>query len=163
MGYRVYVDHSVPIIDMQQASIDRPSPFFDAAGLVHRINSLANRVRKSSGRVVTIQTTGPPGTPYDPDQSGWKLVPGIDVGSSDIMLRKTASDAFQRTELELAAGEPHRTKLIITGCDTEFCVDSTVRSALALGYAVTVPEDGHSLTDRPHMSAEQIITHHNAI
>lgn len=53
--------------------------------------------------------------------------------------------------------------VIVTGCDTEFCIDSTVRSALSLGYRVTVPSDGHSLPDRSHLSAPQIIQHHNAI
>lgn len=157
------MDHSLLIVDMQQASFDRPSPLFDAAGLVRRINSLASRVRESSGRVIIIQYTGPPGTPYHPDQAGWKLVSGLEVESNDLMLRKPGSDAFQGTELEAALGEPGRKKIIVTGCDTEFCIDSTVRSALARGYDVTVPEDGHSVTDRPHLSAQQIITHHNAI
>jgi len=148
---------------MQQASFDRPVPLFDADGLVQRINSLARRVRETSGRVIFVQFSGPPGTPYDPDQPGWKLVPGLEVESADLMLRKPASDAFQSTQLEAVLGPPAEGEIIVTGCDTEFCIDSTVRSALAHGYSVTVPEDGHSLTDRPHLTAEQIIAHHNAI
>lgn len=74
-----------------------------------------------------------------------------------------SSDAFQSTDLEAVLGAPSGCDVIVTGCDTEFCIDSTVRSALARGYRVTVPEDGHSLIDRAHLSAEQIIEHHNAI
>lgn len=148
---------------MQRASLDRPSPLFDATLLVRRINDLARRVRKASGRVAFIQFTGPPGTPYDPDQESWQLVPELEVESADLLLRKPASDAFQATKLDEILGPPEECSLIVTGCDTEFCIDSTVRSALALGYRVTVAEDGHSLTDRPHLTAEQIITHHNAI
>lgn len=157
------MDHSLLVIDMQQASLGRPEPFFDAAGLVRRINSLARRVRTASGRVIFIQYSGPPGTPYDPAQAGWQLAPDLEVESGDLMLRKPASDAFQGTELEAVLGAPTASHVVITGCDTEFCVDSTVRSALALGYDVTVPEDGHSLAERPHLTAEQIIRHHNAI
>lgn len=54
------------VIDLQKAAFDRPTPLFDAAGLVQRINSLAERVREASGRVIFIQYTGPPGTPYHP-------------------------------------------------------------------------------------------------
>jgi len=157
------VSPTLLIIDLQQASCERPLPLFDVAGLVERLNALASRVRKASGRVIFVQYTGPAGTPYDPDQAGWQLVSGLDVEPADIELLKPASDAFQGSDLETVLGPPDQTELIVTGCDTEFCVDSTVRSALALGYAVTVPADGHSLTDRPHLTAEQIIEHHNAI
>ena len=148
---------------MQQASFDRPVPLFDAAGLVERINSLACRVREASGRVIVIQYSGPPGTPYHPDHTGWQLVAGLEVEPGDLMLQKPGSDAFGSTRLEAILGAPGESTVIVTGCDTEFCIDSTVRSALARGYRVTVPEDGHSLTDRPHLTAQQIITHHNAI
>ena len=148
---------------MQQASLDRPAPLFDAAGLVQRINQLAGRVRDASGRVIFVQYSGPPGTPYHPDHAGWQLVAGLEAEPADLRLRKPASDAFQSTQLDAVLGAPGEDSLIVTGCDTEFCIDSTVRSALALGYDVTVPEDGHSLTDRPHLTAPQIIAHHNSI
>lgn len=151
------------IIDMQQATFGRPTPIFDATGLVERINSLANRVRADSGRVILIQFSGPPGTPYDRSQDGWKLVPELNVESSDLRFSKTASDAFQSTNLETILGIPSESRLIVTGCDTEFCVDSTIRSALARDYDVTVPDDGHSLSDRPHLNAEKVIEHHNNI
>jgi len=54
-------------------------------------------------------------------------------------------------------------RLIVTGCATDYCVDTTVRSALARGYPTTVPSDGHTTSDRPHLAAAKIIEHHNAI
>lgn len=155
--------YSLLIVDMQQASLDRVPPLFDASGLIRRINLLACRVRESAGKVIIVQTTGPRGTPYDPDQAGWKMVSEIEIGPDDMVVQKTGSDAFQSAKLESSLGGPADCKLIVAGCDTEFCIDSTVRSALARGYEVTVPEDGHSLPDRPHLTARQIIGHHNAI
>ena len=52
-------------------------------------------------------------------------------------------------------------ELVIVGCATDFCVDTTVRSAAARGYQVIVPSDGHTTRDRPHLSAQQVIAHHN--
>ncbi|WP_202800490.1 isochorismatase family protein [Novosphingobium sp. Rr 2-17] len=63
-------------------------------------------------------------------------------------------------------GRPCRVRdgeLIVTGCATDFCVDTTVRSALALGYKTIIPEDGHTTSDRPYLSAQKVIEHHNAI
>lgn len=44
--------------------------------------------------------------------------------------------------------------VVICGLQTEFCVDTTVRQALPLGY------DAHSTTDGA-LRAEQVIAHHN--
>jgi len=35
-------------------------------------------------------------------------------------------------------------RLAVCGLQGEFCVDSTVRRVLALGYPVTLPSDAHS-------------------
>ena len=46
-------------------------------------------------------------------------------------------------------------RLIITGWATDYCVDTTMRSALARGYPTIVPSDGHTTSDRPHLAATQ--------
>lgn len=155
--------YALLVIDLQRASFDRPEPFYDGPGLVARINALAERVRTAAGRVFVVRFSGPPGTPYASDAEGWKLVPELHVEPDDVHVSKPASDAFHETDLVKMLGAVEETTVIVTGCDTEFCVDSTVRSALAHGYPVIVPSDGHSLVDREHLSAEQIIRHHNAI
>jgi len=52
--------------------------------------------------------------------------------------------------------------LVVCGLQSEFCVDSTVRAALAQGYAVTLVKDGHSTLANGVLSAAQISAHHNA-
>lgn len=53
-------------------------------------------------------------------------------------------------------------RLVVCGFQSEFCVDTTTRRALALGYPVTLVADGHSTTDNGVLSAAQISAHHNA-
>jgi nicotinamidase-related amidase len=52
-------------------------------------------------------------------------------------------------------------RVIACGLQSEFCVDSTVRRALALGYPVTLVADGHSTLDSGGLTAAQITAHHN--
>ncbi|WP_335340099.1 isochorismatase family protein [Collimonas pratensis] len=52
--------------------------------------------------------------------------------------------------------------LVICGYASEFCVDTTVRSAAAQGYPVTLVSDAHTTHDKPHASGQQIRTHENA-
>jgi nicotinamidase-related amidase len=151
------------IIDMQQGSFGPESPRHDADGLVARLNQLADRVRAASGTVIFVQHDGPEGDPHHPSQPGWHLLPGLRHLPADPVVRKTACDAFLKTDLAEQIARRGIDQLVITGCATDYCVDTTVRTALARSYCTIVPCDGHTTADRPHLTAQQIIAHHNAI
>lgn len=51
--------------------------------------------------------------------------------------------------------------MFITGCATDFCVESTIQSALTKDYNITVVEDGHTTGERPHLIPQQVIEHYN--
>lgn len=155
--------HSLLVIDMQEASFNGAAPMFDTANLVNRINALATRVREASGRVIFVQHDGPIGNAHHPDLPGWQLLSSLDVNPDDLTTSKTVCDAFLNTNLEELLGSAERNTVIITGCETEYCVDTTVRSALARGYMTTVASDGHTCCDGPHLTAREIIDHHNRI
>jgi nicotinamidase-related amidase len=151
------------IIDLQQGSFTPDIPRYDPGGLVTRLNSLADAVRARDGSVIFVQHDGPPGDPHHPDLPGWRLLPDLRVRTGDLTVRKTACDAFLGTTLDATLRSLSVDQLVVTGCATDYCVDTTVRSALARGYATIVPMDGHTTSDRPHLPARKIIEHHNAI
>jgi len=151
------------IIDMQQGSFTPRTSRHDADGLVERLNALAAKTRAREGLVIFIHHDGPEGDAHHPSAPGWRLLPDLVVDPRDTTVRKTSCDAFLHTELDRVVKDQRIGELIITGCATDFCVDTTVRSALARGYRTAVPSDGHTTADRPHLKATQIIAHHNAI
>ena len=151
------------VIDMQQGSFGPATPRHDAVGLVGRLNALARAVRTAGGAVIFVQHDGPVGDPHHPDEPGWRLLPTLEVRPDDTFVRKTACDAFLGTSLENVLRENGIDRLIVTGCATDYCVDTTVRSALARSLPTTVPSDGHTTADRAHLPAVKIIEHHNAI
>ena len=51
--------------------------------------------------------------------------------------------------------------MFITGCATDFCIESTIQSALTKDYNITIVEDGHTTGERPHLKAEKVIEHYN--
>jgi nicotinamidase-related amidase len=151
------------VIDMQQGLFSEDTPRHDAAGLVRRLNRLAARLRDRGAPIVFIRHCGPDGDNLHPSQPGHAFHSDLEVTSDDIIIAKRSCDAFLGTELQNILTDQGIRRLIITGCATDFCVDTTVRGALARGYETVVPVDGHTTADRPHLSATKIIEHHNAI
>jgi nicotinamidase-related amidase len=86
----------------------------------------------------------------------------LHVEPSDLRIRKTTPDSFLHTPLESVLKARAITDLIICGLHTEFCVDTTTRRALALGYPVTLVADAHTTEGNEHISPRQVIQHHNA-
>lgn len=95
------------------------------------------------------------GTPF------WQFAPGITPRTMDVIIPKQAADSFYQTNLHEELQKRNITDLTIIGVRTDYCVDTTCRAALSLGYQVTLIEDGHTTVDDV-LSAEQIIKHHNS-
>jgi nicotinamidase-related amidase len=77
------------------------------------------------------------------------------------VVHKRACDAFYETDLAKILQEHDARQLIVTGCATDFCVDTTVRAAASRDYEMIVVEDGHTTADRPHVDAVSVMRHHN--
>ncbi|MDA1866514.1 isochorismatase family protein, partial [Bacillus cereus group sp. BY128LC] len=71
--------------------------------------------------------------------------------------------AIHETSLQQELNKRDIEHIVITGVQSEICIDATCRRAYSLGYDVTLVEDGHSTYDTTLLSASQIIKHHNDI
>ena len=148
------------VIDVQQALCSGPYAVFEAPQVIARINQVASLARRAGAPVFVIQHEEP-NSPMAHGAEGWQLAEGLANEPSDIALRKTASDSFHQTPLQAWLQARGVMQLVVCGLQTDFCVDTTIRRALALGYPVTLVADGHSTLDNSVLSAAQIIAHHN--
>ncbi|MBS4172239.1 cysteine hydrolase family protein [Bacillus sp. FJAT-49736] len=89
----------------------------------------------------------------------WQLEESL-VPGHDIIIPKLATDAFYQTKLNEILADLGVTHLVIAGARTEYCVDTTCRVAISLGYDVILVEDGHTTVDGI-LPAKRIIDHHN--
>lgn len=80
----------------------------------------------------------------------------------DARFRKTTPDSFLRTGLAEWLGAQGVQRMVIAGCASEFCIDTSTRRAAGLGLAVTLAADAHTTHDKAHANAALIRAHHNA-
>lgn len=149
------------IIDMQKGSFTSKTPRFDTKGVVMRINELSAIFRKHGLSVIYIQHDGTGTQEFEKHTSEWELLDALNVEPTDILIDKYANDVFYNSKLQSILTELMATELFMTGCATDFCVESTIQSALAKDYNITVVSDGHTTGERPHLSAEKVIEHYN--
>lgn len=152
---------AILIIDVQSILFDPVPRPFDADRVVERINRVTSWGRTNDVAVIHVQHELA-GSEIEFGSTGWQLQAGLKVEEGDEFIRKTTPDSFLRTDLETLLKQHGVEHLIVCGYASEFCVDTTVRRAAGLGYSVELVSDAHTTHDKPHASAEQVRTHHNA-
>lgn len=158
---------AVVVIDVQNAILQVPGLLrpaetdaaFDA--VVARIATLIDHGRKRGTPILFVQHDGTPGHRLARGSSGWQIRPEIAPGQGEPVIFKSACDSFFETTLASELESRNIGKLIIAGCMTQYCVDTTVRRAVSLGYNATLVADGHMTVDSGKLTFEQIIAHHN--
>ena len=148
------------IIDVQQALCCGDDAAYDIERVIDRITTLSAQARTVGVPVVLIQHEEADG-PLQWGTLGWQLDTRLAVCESDLRVRKTATDSFYKTELQDLLASRGVDRLVVCGLQSEFCVDSTVRAALARAYPVVLVSDAHSTMGSSVLTAEQISAHHN--
>jgi nicotinamidase-related amidase len=152
---------AILVIDMQQGLCVGPDAAHDCAGTIARINTVTRRARAAGSPVIFIQHESRTGY-LEHASPDWQLAAGLDVQAGDLRVRKTTPDAFLGTELHALLQERGIQELVVCGMHSEFCVDTTTRKALALGYPVVLIADAHTSAGNQALSPQQVIAHHNA-
>ena len=148
------------VVDMQVGLLNG-EPKHDLQGVIDRINRLAARVREQSGMVIFIQHCGGKGDDFEPETPGWAFLPELVRDPADVVVQKQMNDPFAGAELQARLNRIAPDRVLVTGWATDLCVDATVRSAVSNHHNVVVVTDAHTLSDRPHLDAASVISHHH--
>ena len=90
------------------------------------------------------------------------MIREMDVNAEqDIVFVKKYPSCFRDTDLQRQLSQRGVKELVIAGMKTEFCVDTTCRAAPELGFTTVLISDAHTTMDNEHLSASEIIGHHN--
>lgn len=158
------------IIDVQNAILRgcgtaQRQPVMDAAldAVVDRLASLQRAARAAGVPIIIIQNDGAPDHRLATGTEGWQIRRELAPVDSDIVVHKESCDSFHDTDLQPRLRDLRVTRLVVGGCMTQFCVDTTCRRAVSMGYDVTLLGDGHMTADMGDLTFAQIIAHHNAV
>jgi nicotinamidase-related amidase len=92
--------------------------------------------------------------------SGWEIVSELQPAPGELVVAKWRSSGFWGTNLDLLLRSNGIESVVICGCTTEGCVESTARDALFNDYYVVVAEDCVASDDRAQHDASLLLMRH---
>ena len=130
--------------------------------VLQTLQELIRECRSNDIPVIYIQHNGPKDHPLEKvrmDGESMTIAPQ----EGDNIVEKTTPDSFHNTNLSEVLQEKGIEHVILSGMQTEYCVDTTTRRACSEGYKVTLVSDAHSTFNTEVLRAEDIVKHHNAV
>ncbi len=91
----------------------------------------------------------------------WLVHKELSPKESDEIIVKYYADSFYRTDLEEKLKNDRIKDIVICGLQTEFCIDTSVKSAFSKGFNIELAKDCHTTFDSDVLKAKDIIDHHN--
>jgi nicotinamidase-related amidase len=91
---------------------------------------------------------------------GQKFVPGLEPRDGELVVKKYRSSAFWGTNLALLLRSNGIKSVVVSGCTTEGCVESTARDAMFSDYYVVLATDAVGSDDRKQHDASMYLMAH---
>ncbi|SFM34557.1 Nicotinamidase-related amidase [Gracilibacillus orientalis] len=148
------------IIDAQQDLMEGSTEeqgIFDKEKIINNINTVIQKALAENIPIIFIRDLDV----ASGEGPGFQIQKDIRVPSTALIFDKAATNSFYGTPLKENLNNANVEHLVIMGCKTEHCIDTAVRTATINHFDVTLVGDGHSTSESKHLTAQQIILHHN--
>lgn len=155
----VNTDTALLIIDTQVGIME---PAYKSKEVLENIGTLIAKARAAGIPVIYVQHNEQyeEGLKFGSPQ--WQIHPAIAPQEDEPVVHKESPDSFFKTTLQQELEKRGIKHLVIVGAQTNYCVDTSSRRAVSVGYDVTLVSDAHTTEDSDVLTAEQIIAHHNS-
>ncbi len=150
------------VIDVQVGIVDH-FPVHNKDRVLANIGSLLAKARAANVPLIYVQHDGGEGHPLEVNTAGWQIHHRVAPIDGEPVVRKQSCSSFYETPLQQVLNDAGILHLVVTGCMTEYCVDTACRHATTLGFDVTLAGDAHTTIDNESLKAAQIIEHHNRV
>jgi nicotinamidase-related amidase len=127
--------------------------------VVANIDSLVSGARSAGVPVIWVQHSD---DYLEKGSAGWEIVDELKPLPNEVRIYKTEASSFAETDLQAQLVSFGAKELVITGAQTNYCVNATSNAGVDLGYQVTLVSDAHTTEDSGTEKASDLIEEKNA-
>jgi len=147
------------VIDVQNALV-LATPFA-VEEVISNIKRLIKTCRENNVEVIFIQHNDEIGGELEPNSEGWKIYEEIRPNVNEKVINKSYNSAFRKTKLKEYIDTKGINQLILTGMQTEYCIDTTCKVAFEYGYKVIIPEKTNTTFSNGNILAKDLYEFYN--
>lgn len=150
---------TVLVIDVQKGITDERLYHFEE--FIENITCIIERARENNVEVIYVQHDDGPGTGFSVGDDEFEIAKQVMPLQGEKRFIKDINSCFGNKELARYLEEKGEDTLMVTGLQTNFCVDATIKSAFERGYRVIVPKGTNSTFDNDYMDKEMTYKYYN--
>ena len=147
------------VIDAQELITTDKLYAFDR--FTENVRTLIAEARANGVEVVYVRHDDGEGQPLSKDNAGFDIYSGFVSEAGERIFDKYVNSPFRDSGLLEYLRDKGVKRLIVTGLQTDYCIDATVKCGFEHGFEVIVPEYCNSTFDNEFMSAEQTYRYYN--
>ena len=147
------------VVDVQNALV-LAEPFA-VKEIISNIKSLIKACRENNVDVIYIQHNDEIGGKFEPNLDEWKIYEEVSPSINEKVISKNYNSAFKETGLKEYLDNKGISQLIITGMQTEYCIDTTCKVAFEYGFKLIIPEKTNTTFNNGNILAKDLYEHYN--
>ena len=125
------------------------------------IRKLADTARESGVEVIYIRHDDGAGQPLSKGNDGFDIWHGITPLKNEHIFDKIVNSPFKESGLLEYLTEKGEKTLMVTGLQTEYCIDATVKCGFEHGFEMIVPENANTTMDNAFLPGEMTYKYYN--
>ncbi len=146
------------VVDVQNLLVDEKPYHFEI--FIEKVQALIQSARENEVEVIYVRHDDGEGELVQ-GAPAWEIYEKVAPNPEERIIDKQYNSAFHKTPLEAYLKSKQIEMLILTGMQTEYCIDATLKSAFDLGYDMIVPLGANTTFDNSFLEAKVIFEFYN--
>lgn len=147
------------VVDVQKLITNEKLYAYDR--FIGNVCKLIEVSRENGVEVIYVRHDDGEGQPLSMGNDGYDIHEDFAPEAGEKVFDKSLNSPFRDTGLTEYLRSKGVRRLIVTGLQTEYCIDATVKCGFEHGFEMIVPEYCNTTTDNEYMTAEQTYRYYN--
>ncbi len=148
------------VVDTQKLiTTDR---LYNFSAFVANVKQLIDTARKHGTEVIYVRHDDGPGAELTRGTDGYEIYDAFRPLAEERIFDKTVNSPFRDSGLLEYLRKKGETNLMVTGLQTDYCIDATVKCGFEHGFHMIVPANANTTVDNAYMSGEASCIYYNS-
>lgn len=125
------------------------------------VKNLIRVARENQIEVIYVQHDDGPGEELTKGVAGYEIYDEFKPEEGEAIFAKNVNSPFKESGLLEYLKNKSEDTIIVTGLQTDYCIDATVKCGFEHGFCVIVPENANSTYENEFMSAQETYEYYN--